>query len=132
MMPKLFDIKFPAGCKSLPEGFWSAVDVWIRKPHVVNKRLCGATETQSGRAGEEALRFLRDDPELSRHVLSFTTSRVSPAQTHEQQQQQQQPWSSTVRTFIPKVNCYGTNLHKEVMLKGKRGPEWKSLPNSGL
>ncbi|KAK5848379.1 hypothetical protein PBY51_005998 [Eleginops maclovinus] len=59
-MPKLFEIKFPGECKTLPEGFW-----------------------------------------------------VSPALTHENET----PWASSVRTFIPKVNTYGTNLHKEVILK---------------
>ncbi|XP_044040647.1 probable tRNA (uracil-O(2)-)-methyltransferase [Siniperca chuatsi] len=112
-MPKLFDIKFPGECKTLPEGFWSAVDVWIKKPHVVNKRLCGVKETESKDVGREALPFLLDDPELSHDVVSFLTSRVSPGQTHEKEK----PWSSSVRTIIPKVNSYGTNLHKEVILK---------------
>ncbi|XP_070710750.1 probable tRNA (uracil-O(2)-)-methyltransferase [Pempheris klunzingeri] len=112
-MPKLFDIKFPGDCKTLPEGFWSAVDVWIKKPHVVNKRLCGVKETESENVGKEALGFLLDDPELCHNVFSFMTSGVSPAQTHEKEQ----PWSSSVRTFIPKVNCYGTKQHKEVILK---------------
>ncbi|XP_070541406.1 probable tRNA (uracil-O(2)-)-methyltransferase [Ptychodera flava] len=35
------------GCISCREsheaGFWKAVDIWIQKPHVVNRRLCGAT-----------------------------------------------------------------------------------------
>ncbi|XP_070849762.1 probable tRNA (uracil-O(2)-)-methyltransferase [Chaetodon trifascialis] len=112
-MPKVFDLKFPGECKTLPEGFWSAVDVWIKKPHVVNKRLCGVKETESEDVGSEALRFLLDDPGLSRDVLSFLTSGLSPAQTHEQET----PWSSSVRTIIPKVSCYGSNLHKEVILK---------------
>ncbi|XP_070786079.1 probable tRNA (uracil-O(2)-)-methyltransferase [Enoplosus armatus] len=112
-MPKLFNIKFTGDCKTLPEGFWSAVDVWIKKPHVVNKRLCGVKETESEDVGREALLFLLDDPELSRDVLSFLTGGSSPAQTHEVDK----PWSSTVRTIIPKVNSYGTNLHKEVILK---------------
>ncbi|XP_031707370.1 putative tRNA (uracil-O(2)-)-methyltransferase [Anarrhichthys ocellatus] len=112
-MPKLFDIKFPGDCKTLPEGFWSAVDVWINKPHVVNKRLCGIKETESKDVGREALLFLLDDPELTPDVLSFITSTVSPAQTHEKEN----PWSSSVRTVIPKVNSYGTNLQKEVILK---------------
>lgn len=116
-MPKLFDIKFPGDCKTLPEGFWSAVDVWIKKPHVVNKRLCGVKETESEDVGREALRFLLD-PELSHDVWSFLTGGASPARTHEEEK----PWSSSVRTFIPKVHCYGTHLHKEVILKGKSAP----------
>uniref|UniRef100_A0A8C9XJQ6 tRNA (uracil-O(2)-)-methyltransferase n=1 Tax=Sander lucioperca TaxID=283035 RepID=A0A8C9XJQ6_SANLU len=84
-MPKLFDIKFPGECKTLPEGFWSAVDVWIKKPHVVNKRLCGVKETESKDVGREALLFLLDDPQ---QVLSFISGRVSPAQTHDKGKQQ--------------------------------------------
>uniref|UniRef100_A0A3Q1GDU6 tRNA (uracil-O(2)-)-methyltransferase n=1 Tax=Acanthochromis polyacanthus TaxID=80966 RepID=A0A3Q1GDU6_9TELE len=113
MMPKLFDIKFPSESKSLPEGFWSAVDVWIKKPHVVNKRLCGVTETESRDVDREELRLILDDPEHFQAVLFSLTSEVSPAQTHVQDK----PWSSSVRTFIPKVNCYGTNLQKEIILK---------------
>lgn len=118
-MPKLSDLTFPGECTTLPEGFWSAVDVWIKKPHVVNKRLCGVKETESENVGREALQFLLDDPELSENVFSFLTGGDSPAQTDEHEK----PWSSTVRTFIPKVNCYGTNLHKEFILKGKSGRE---------
>lgn len=112
-MPKLFDIKFPGGCKSLPDGFWSAVDVWIKKPHVVNKRLCGVKETDSKDADQDDLRLLLHDPELFTDVLLFMITGASAA--HEPDK----PWSSSVRTFIPKVNCYGTNLHKEIILKGK-------------
>lgn len=124
-MPKLLNLKFPGECKTLPEGFWSAVDVWIKKPHVVNKRLCGVKETESENVGREALQFLLDEPELSHNVLPFLTCGVSPAQTHEHEK----PWSSSVRTIIPKVNCYGTNLHKEVILKGKTGHELKAPSN---
>ena len=116
-MPKLFNIKFPGECKTLPEGFWSAVDVWIKKPHVVNKRLCGVKETESKDVGREALLFLLDDPELTQDVLSFITRGMSEAETHDQEK----PWASTVRTFIPKVNSYGTNLNKELILKGESG-----------
>uniref|UniRef100_A0AAX7UW88 tRNA (uracil-O(2)-)-methyltransferase n=1 Tax=Astatotilapia calliptera TaxID=8154 RepID=A0AAX7UW88_ASTCA len=112
-MPKLFDIKFPGGCKSLPDGFWSAVDVWIKKPHVVNKRLCGVKETDSKDVDQDDLRLLLHDPELFTDALLFMITGASAA--HEADK----PWSSSVRTFIPKVNCYGTNLHKEIILKGK-------------
>ncbi|XP_041635470.1 probable tRNA (uracil-O(2)-)-methyltransferase [Cheilinus undulatus] len=112
-MPKLFDIKFPGECKTLPEGFWSAVDVWIKKPHVVNKRLCGVKETEIGDVGRDDLLFLLGDPELSEDVFSFLNNRILPAQTHDKDK----PWTSSVRTFIPKVSCYGTQLHKEVVVK---------------
>ncbi|XP_032439582.1 putative tRNA (uracil-O(2)-)-methyltransferase isoform X2 [Xiphophorus hellerii] len=114
-MPKLSDAEFPSGCKSLPEGFWSAVEVWVKKPHVVNKRLCGATETESRDVDSGDLRKLLDsnEEELLQDVFQFLCSGVSPAHTH----QKDKPWSSTVRTFIPKVNCYGAKQQKEVVLK---------------
>ncbi|XP_023201901.1 probable tRNA (uracil-O(2)-)-methyltransferase isoform X2 [Xiphophorus maculatus] len=117
-MPKLSDAEFPSGCKSLPEGFWSAVEVWVKKPHVVNKRLCGATETESRDVDSGDLRKLLDsneeeEEELLQDVFQFLGSGVSPAHTH----QKDKPWSSTVRTFIPKVNCYGAKQQKEVVLK---------------
>lgn len=117
-MPKLFEIKFPGGCNNLPEGFWPAIDVWIKKPHVVNKRLCGVKETDGKDLDRENLHFLLNDSvsELSDDVLSFLTCGVSPAQTHEQDK----PWPSAVRRFIPKVNCYGNILHKDVVLKGEK------------
>lgn len=114
-MAKLSGLKFPGGCQTLPEGFWSAVDVWVTKPHVVNKRVCGAKETGGENVDREALRFLLDDPELSRDVVSFLTGPAPPAQGHHQ------PWSATIRTIIPKVNCYGTSVQKEVVLRGKTG-----------
>ncbi|XP_034712479.1 probable tRNA (uracil-O(2)-)-methyltransferase isoform X1 [Etheostoma cragini] len=112
-MPKLFDIKFPGAGKTLPEGFWSAVDVWIKKPHVVNKRLCGVTETESRAVDREALLFLLDGPQDVLSSISSSSSRASPGQTHEQEKH----WSFSVRTFIPKVTRYGTLLHKEIILK---------------
>lgn len=112
-MPKLYDIKFPSGCKTLPEGFWSSVDVWIKKPHVVNKRLCGVKETEGENVGEESLKFLLDDSESSTNVLSFITGHSSESEEHKE------PWCLSVRTIIPKVNCYGTKSPKEAILKGK-------------
>ncbi|XP_041842575.1 probable tRNA (uracil-O(2)-)-methyltransferase isoform X2 [Melanotaenia boesemani] len=113
-MPKLFDIKFPGECKTLPEGFWSAIDVWIKKPHVINKRLCGVKETESRDLDRDGLQLLLDDAELFQDAMLFLSSGVLPAQTREQDK----PWSFSVRTVIPKVNCYGTNQQKEVILKG--------------
>nr|XP_043878700.1 probable tRNA (uracil-O(2)-)-methyltransferase [Solea senegalensis] len=115
-MPKLCGLKFPTDCASLPEGFWSAVGVWVKKPHVVNKRLCGVTVTHSKEAGNVPSLLLLEDapaPGLSPQVLSFLTSEVSLTRTHEHPK----PYSSNVRTFVPKVNSYGTSLQKEVVVR---------------
>lgn len=122
-MPKLADIKLPAGCKSLPEGFWSAVDVWIKKPHVVNKRLCGVKETESQDVDKEAVgRFVSG---LSDDVWDFLSSGLSREETDGKDK----PCASyCVRTFIPKVNCYGSKLHKEVVLKDFDSQQVTFLP----
>ncbi|CAG5929236.1 unnamed protein product [Menidia menidia] len=111
-MPKLFDLKFPGECRTLPEGFWSAVDVWVKKPHVVNKRLCGVKETESRDVDTEELRSLLGNVDLCQDVMLFLSRGNSSTQAHEKE-----TWSSSVRTFIPKVSCYGPKAQKEVVLK---------------
>ncbi|XP_061769871.1 probable tRNA (uracil-O(2)-)-methyltransferase isoform X2 [Nerophis ophidion] len=105
-MPKLFDIEFPEECQSNPDRFWSAVDVWLKKPHVVNKRLCGVKETESQNVNGAALSLVLGNDELPQDVLSFVTT---SAFAH--------TLSYNIRTFIPKVNIYGTHLHKEIVVK---------------
>lgn len=119
-MSKFCDIAFPAECKTLPEGFWSAVDVWIQKPHVVNKRLCGVKETESRNVDGETLGKLVHG--LSDKVLKFLRS------GHSQSHENGKEWSYNVRTFIPKINCYGPKLHKEAILKCKGFPQVTFLP----
>ncbi|XP_077357201.1 putative tRNA (uracil-O(2)-)-methyltransferase [Festucalex cinctus] len=115
-MPKHFEIRFPAECESLPNGFWSAVDVWIKKPHVVNKRLCGVQETDSVDGDEgEALRLLPQD------VVAWLKGSGSHG-TH------RTCLSSHVRTFIPKVNIYGTRKQKEVVVKDLDGQQVTFVP----
>lgn len=104
-----------------PEGFWCAVDVWIKKPHVVNKRLCGATETEYRHVSCEELELclcsvtggsVRDFP----HILTFL--RAPTAGTGHQTAP---GWSVGVRTIIPKacVQSGAAKLYKEVVVKGK-------------
>ncbi|KAM6909370.1 putative tRNA (uracil-O(2)-)-methyltransferase [Xenentodon cancila] len=112
-MPKLADADFPADVRTLPEGFWSAADVWIKKPHVANKRLCGATETESRDVGPAGLRLLLREAGPVPDVVGFLCRGAPPPQGHPEVKR----WSSSVRTLIPKVNCYGTNTQKEVVLK---------------
>ncbi|KAK6292140.1 hypothetical protein J4Q44_G00379250 [Coregonus suidteri] len=112
-MPKLFEVKFTD--KSNTGGFWSAIDVWIKKPHVVNKRLCGVKETQSKNVDFEEIRNILlthgSDTSESKDVLTFLNSGV------ELEHDKERLWSFCVRTFIPKVNCYGTTVHKDIILK---------------
>ncbi|XP_064787832.1 probable tRNA (uracil-O(2)-)-methyltransferase [Oncorhynchus masou masou] len=123
-MPKLFAIKVTE--KSNTGGFWSAIDVWIKKPHVVNKRLCGVKETQSKNVGCEELRNILlthgSDTSESKDVLTFLNSGV------ELEHDQERLWSFCVRTFIPKVNCYGTTVHKDIILKDFSNQRVSFLP----
>lgn len=107
--------------KCRPEGFWSAVDVWIRKPHVLNKRLCGATESEYKDVSCEELELclsgfpgvtLRDVPE----ILPFLQAHTA-ATGH----QTVPTWSLGERTIIPKAGpqSNGLKLYKEIVVKGK-------------
>ncbi|XP_074132968.1 putative tRNA (uracil-O(2)-)-methyltransferase [Sminthopsis crassicaudata] len=76
----------------LPSGFWSAVAVWVERPHVVNKRLCGARLEAPGRpargqaqepeesvglprdAAPEAARAPSSDPPLEHLFRSLASS----------------------------------------------------------
>lgn len=104
-----------------PEGFWSAVDVWIKKPHVVNKRLCGATEAEYRDVSSEELALclcsltgisLPDFPE----ILPFLHAHAAAAG-----HQTVPSWSVGGRTVIPKrgPQSSGAKLYKEVVVKGK-------------
>ncbi|KAJ1213980.1 hypothetical protein NDU88_001609 [Pleurodeles waltl] len=44
----------------LPAGFWAAVDVWVQKPQVVNRRLCGSQSHQDADS-DPLLASLRKD-----------------------------------------------------------------------
>lgn len=106
--------------KCRPEGFWSAADVWIKKPHVANKRLCGVTETEyrdvTGKELELCLCSFpgisqRDLPEILPFLHAHTVAtghRTVPA------------WSVGGRTIIPKAGLQssGAKLHKEIVVKG--------------
>ncbi|KAF5907065.1 putative tRNA (uracil-O(2)-)-methyltransferase [Clarias magur] len=116
--------------KCRPEGFWCAVDVWIKKPHVVNKRLCGATETEYRHVSCEELELclcsvtggsVRDFP----HILTFLR-----AHTADTGHQTAPGWSVGVRTVIPKawMQPGAAKLYKEVIVKDLNGQTVTFLP----
>ncbi|XP_029447650.1 probable tRNA (uracil-O(2)-)-methyltransferase isoform X2 [Rhinatrema bivittatum] len=49
---------------AVPGGFWSAVDVWVQRPQVVNKRLCGARTEEEENGGGGPAADLREEREL--------------------------------------------------------------------
>ncbi|XP_030635578.1 putative tRNA (uracil-O(2)-)-methyltransferase [Chanos chanos] len=115
-MSKVFEVKFTDRCKVLPEGFWSAVEVWIKKPHVLNKRLCGVKETEDKNV---------DTEELEKHLCDLTCSGIQEwtealsflqAGTDEDHETAGR-WCVAIRTIIPKVNTGGENLYKDIVVK---------------
>ncbi|XP_053314212.1 probable tRNA (uracil-O(2)-)-methyltransferase [Spea bombifrons] len=63
MMPELGAVSVRDPNSVLPDGFWAAIAVWLEKPQVLNKRLCGSSiqETwQEGGCEPEELRGLLD------------------------------------------------------------------------
>ncbi|XP_061665265.1 probable tRNA (uracil-O(2)-)-methyltransferase isoform X2 [Syngnathoides biaculeatus] len=115
-MLQVCEVKCPAECQSLPGGFWSAVDVWIEKPHVVNKRICGVQVTDCEEE-EEAAALLRSLPQWD-----VTVGSRHPRDTH------RTCLTSQVRTFIPKVNIYGTRKQKELVVKDLDGLQVTFVP----
>lgn len=114
--------------KCSPESFWSAVDIWIKKPHVVNKRLCGVTETEYRDVSCEELErclcsftgiSLRDLPEILLFLhahTALTSHQTVPT------------WSVGGRTIIPKAGLQSSaaKLYKEIIVKGKI-PLWNCM-----
>ncbi|KAJ8262314.1 hypothetical protein GJAV_G00165060 [Gymnothorax javanicus] len=119
-MSELLEFTFKASHNLMPHGFWSAIDVWIHKPHVLNKRLCGVKVEDSQEIDslklEKSLSAIwgRTAEDLSDIVSFLNIGFESNNRSHANQKEQ---WCFGVRTMIPKVNTYGTQLHKEVILK---------------
>ncbi|XP_017327350.1 probable tRNA (uracil-O(2)-)-methyltransferase [Ictalurus punctatus] len=116
--------------KCSKESFWSAVDIWIKKPHVVNKRLCGVTETEYRHVSCEELErclcsftgiSLRDLPE----ILLFLQAHTAPT-SH----QTVPTWSVGGRTIIPKAGLQSSaaKLYKEIIVKDVNGQTVTFLP----
>ncbi|KAL4641501.1 putative tRNA (uracil-O(2)-)-methyltransferase [Arapaima gigas] len=123
-MPKLCEKLIADADCLLPAGFWSAIDVWIRKPHVANKRLCGAkeeevTDVDSAEVEEIVSRLEGGVPEQVEDVLLFLKNgdEKDPGAEVDGEGHPGGRWNCEVRTIIPKVNSYGSQLHKEVILK---------------
>ncbi|KAM8970368.1 probable tRNA (uracil-O(2)-)-methyltransferase isoform X2 [Sarcophilus harrisii] len=57
------------GSAQLPSGFWSAVAVWVERPQVVNKRLCGARLEAPGRPARGRAREPEDSAGPDRGAL---------------------------------------------------------------
>lgn len=101
------------------DSMWSAADVWIKKPHVVNKRLCGVTETEYRDV---------DTAELIQVLFSLLGTNIKIADISmflhadivDKEHETAGRWCVGVRTIIPKVNKTVECLYKEVIIKGKK------------
>lgn len=118
-MSKLCEVRSEVRCS--PEGFFSAVEVWVKKPHVVNKRLCGVKEDEgqtvcSDDLGHTLALLTRTAVQDLAEVLLFL--HIHPADSGSKSGE---PWHVGVRTIIPKVetNPNEPNRFKEIIVKSK-------------
>lgn len=104
--------------KRSAESLWSAADVWIKKPHVVNKRLCGVTETEYRNVDAAELNqvlFCLLGTNIEMTDISVFLHADVVVEEHETGGR----WCVGVRTIIPKVNKTGDCRYKEAVIKGE-------------
>lgn len=88
------------------EAVWSAIKIWIKKPHLVNRRLCGTENLESFENWQEVLqRGSKQDAEpwlkdLAEYAHSVETSEVPIADGIPDSR------SISVRTLIPRNAVY--------------------------
>ncbi|XP_058638938.1 probable tRNA (uracil-O(2)-)-methyltransferase isoform X2 [Onychostoma macrolepis] len=98
------------------DSLWPAADVWIKKPHVVNKRLCGVTETEYRDVDTaELIQVL--SPLLGTSIKIADISMFLHTDIVDKEHETAGRWCVGVRTLIPKVNKTGECLYKEVIIK---------------
>uniref|UniRef100_A0AAR2LEJ7 tRNA (uracil-O(2)-)-methyltransferase n=1 Tax=Pygocentrus nattereri TaxID=42514 RepID=A0AAR2LEJ7_PYGNA len=127
IMPRVSELSLDVRCKA--EGFWSAAEVWIKKPHVVNKRLCGVKESEYEAVCSEDLgSCLARLTGTHGHELSELFPFIH-VYTVDSGIKAEESWCVGVRTIIPKVepNCNG-NVYKEVIVKDLIGQAVTFLP----
>lgn len=100
------------------ESLWSAADVWIKKPHVVNKRLSGVTVTEYRDVDTAELNQLLSCL-LGTNIEKTDISVFLYADVVDEEHETAGRWSVGVRTIIPKVNKTGNCLYKEAVVKGE-------------
>ncbi|XP_051991624.1 probable tRNA (uracil-O(2)-)-methyltransferase [Xyrauchen texanus] len=113
-MPKLSEINLTDKCR--PESLWSAADVWIKKPHVVNKRLCGVTESEYRDVDTAGLKhfistLLRTNIDIN-DMFYFLDADI----VHKEHETAGR-WCVGVRTIIPKVHKTEKCVFKEIIIK---------------
>nr|XP_055068066.1 probable tRNA (uracil-O(2)-)-methyltransferase isoform X1 [Misgurnus anguillicaudatus]XP_055068067.1 probable tRNA (uracil-O(2)-)-methyltransferase isoform X1 [Misgurnus anguillicaudatus] len=124
-MSKLSEINLTDRCR--PESLWSAFDVWIKKPHVVNKRLCGVTESEYRDVDTAGLK------EFLSSVLgtSFLTNDICHflhVDFVDEGHETAGRWSVCLRTIIPKVNKTVECLYKDITIKDIVGQAVTFIP----
>ncbi|XDV17718.1 hypothetical protein PO909_023538 [Leuciscus waleckii] len=102
--------------KRSAESMWSAADVWIKKPHVVNKRLCGVTEPEYRDMDTAELNQVLSSL-LGTNIEMTDISVFLHADVVVEEHETAGRWCVGVRTIIPKVNKTGDCRYKEVVIK---------------
>ncbi|XP_043919498.1 probable tRNA (uracil-O(2)-)-methyltransferase [Protopterus annectens] len=108
---------------ALPERFWSAVDVWIEKPHVVNRRLCGMKlcDEREVHEKENLLQVLQDLSKIDVTILSelVATIHCCSQDVHSNLwARNSEGYKILLRSVIPKSSPrYKTSAGKEMIIK---------------
>ncbi|XP_077085702.1 putative tRNA (uracil-O(2)-)-methyltransferase isoform X2 [Siphateles boraxobius] len=113
--------------KGSAESLWSAADVWIKKPHVANKRLCGVTETEYRDVDTAELNQVLScllGTNIEKTDISVFLHAYVVVEEHETAGR----WCVGVRTIIPKVNKTGDCRYKEVVIKDLVGNAVTFIP----
>ncbi|XP_039607553.1 probable tRNA (uracil-O(2)-)-methyltransferase isoform X1 [Polypterus senegalus] len=116
-MAKVAEETFRDHSHVLPDGFWSAVDVWIHKPHVINKRLCGVQIEESGEVPDSELEdrltaLCYSEPPNIKEVVNLLKYDGVENMFHRHENKM-----VIVRTLIPKVNNTDGLFNKEIIVK---------------
>ncbi|XP_058861112.1 probable tRNA (uracil-O(2)-)-methyltransferase isoform X2 [Acipenser ruthenus] len=119
-MTKLSEITFKDQGMVSADGFWSAVDVWIHKPHVVNKRLCGAKTEEKKEVNVLELEQLLSgywygDIKDINSILNYLNE-VNDVCLN-QPARKEEPRCFILRSLIPKVNTDGVPFKREMVVK---------------
>ncbi|XP_006004847.1 probable tRNA (uracil-O(2)-)-methyltransferase [Latimeria chalumnae] len=118
----LREVLLESSSSVFPDGFWSAVAVWVEKPQVANRRLYGSGtekewELQSCRELREALReFLGVDPgaeSLGWEIFHF----VSGSKEDGTDEREAAGFHLTLRTLFPKANPHKISQGRELIIK---------------
>ncbi|XP_069833461.1 probable tRNA (uracil-O(2)-)-methyltransferase [Dendropsophus ebraccatus] len=120
-MPELGRISVRDPGSVLPDGFWAAVAVWVEKPQVLNKRLCGSCVEQSL------------EEEVVRRLLSGLSCPGGDEEVLARIRGCEETGAAILRTIIPKTNPHypDTEPRRELLIRDVSSNVVTFLPLEG-